>query len=109
MISHTSVRDADRVMDSRGKRARAIRTWAMRVRFFRPLLVEPLEQRTLLAAQLLADINQMALAAPINGPITTVGSTAFFAANDGLHGPELWKSDGTPGGTSIVKDLLTDG
>ena len=29
----------------------------------------------------------------------------FFSANDGSHGNELWKTDGTSGGTSIVYDI----
>jgi ELWxxDGT repeat protein len=37
--------------------------------------------------------------------LTAVGDTLFFAANDGIHGYELWKSDGTDEGTAIVKDL----
>jgi len=37
--------------------------------------------------------------------LSHIGSTLFFAANDGVHGIELWKSDGTPGGTSLVKDI----
>ena len=37
--------------------------------------------------------------------LTQVGSTLFFAANDGVHGTELWKSDGTAAGTKMVKDI----
>ena len=37
---------------------------------------------------------------------TVVGSVAFFYANDGVHGMELWKTDGTPSGTLMVKDIV---
>ena len=32
-----------------------------------------------------------------------VGTTVYFVANDGISGNELWKSDGTAGGTVMVK------
>src|SRR5215216_53495 len=37
-----------------------------------------------------------------------VGKTLYFRANDGKHGVELWKSDGTKRGTTLVKDINTD-
>lgn len=32
----------------------------------------------------------------------------FFEADDNAHGSELWKTDGTTEGTSLVKDIYTD-
>ena len=37
--------------------------------------------------------------------LTAVGDAVFFRASDGSHGNELWKSDGTPGGTLMVRDI----
>ena len=37
--------------------------------------------------------------------LTAVGNTLFFVAQDDTHGEELWKSDGTSGGTSMVKNI----
>ncbi|HYO58366.1 ELWxxDGT repeat protein [Archangium sp.] len=37
--------------------------------------------------------------------LTPVGSRLFFVVADEAHGNELWVSDGTSGGTRLVKDL----
>ncbi|WP_221393473.1 DNRLRE domain-containing protein [Dyadobacter sp. NIV53] len=38
--------------------------------------------------------------------LVTVGPQIFFRADDGISGPEIWKSDGTTAGTLLVKDLF---
>ncbi len=40
-----------------------------------------------------------------NSTIANVNGTLYFTANDGIHGKELWKSDGTEAGTVMVKDI----
>jgi ELWxxDGT repeat protein len=37
--------------------------------------------------------------------LVAVGTKLFFQANDGANGTELWVSDGTSEGTSLVKDI----
>ena len=47
---------------------------------------------------------------PTSGPLfTQVGETVFFRAYTGAHGLELWKTDGTAAGTSLVKDVVAGG
>ena len=38
-----------------------------------------------------------------------VNNRAIFAASDGVHGRELWKSDGTVSGTALLKDINPSG
>jgi ELWxxDGT repeat protein len=34
-----------------------------------------------------------------------LNNVTYFAADDGVHGSELWRSDGTSAGTHLVKDI----
>ncbi|WP_167546952.1 ELWxxDGT repeat protein [Stieleria maiorica] len=70
-------------------------------------LIERLERRELLAFDvgLLADINQQGVSAAIDS-LVQFRDEAYFVADDGRSGSELWKSDGTAEGTRMVVDLL---
>ncbi|MDH5232894.1 MAG: hypothetical protein OEY38_22800, partial [Gammaproteobacteria bacterium] len=37
------------------------------------------------------------------------GDYYLFSANDGVHGNEMWRSDGSPQGTRLLKDLISIG
>jgi ELWxxDGT repeat protein len=57
---------------------------------------------------LIKDINVSSFAAnsaPSNFAYPGTGTFMYFQADDGVNGMELWKSDGTLGGTSLVKDV----
>lgn len=41
----------------------------------------------------------------IRGDPTAFQGELYFAADDGIHGKELWKSDGNEGGTVLVADI----
>jgi ELWxxDGT repeat protein len=49
------------------------------------------------------DLNLGVAAANPSG-LTSVDGTLFFKADDGIHGRELWKTDGTAAGTVLVAD-----
>lgn len=44
-----------------------------------------------------------------NKAFALMAETAYFAADDGLSGIEVWKSDGTREGTTLVKDINAQG
>jgi ELWxxDGT repeat protein len=70
------------------------------------LRAEALEDRLLLslAPLMLLDINPGSKGS--NPQLyTQVNQLAFFTANDGVHGTELWESNGTAAGTFMVKDF----
>jgi ELWxxDGT repeat protein len=39
------------------------------------------------------------------GPLHVIDGALYFTADDGVHGAELWKSDGTAAGTRLFRDL----
>ena len=45
------------------------------------------------------------LLGPSGAQLTAVGGTIYFGADDGRHGYELWRSNGTARGTRMVKDI----
>src|SRR4029079_2988884 len=57
-----------------------------------------------------AQVHAVPATEPLSQPsnaygLTNIGGKLFFAADDGLSGTELWKSDGTVLGTMRVKDI----
>ena len=64
---------------------------------------------TQLGTRLVLDINKgidPSVDSPPSGPWAAFGDMLLFPADDGRRGMELWTSDGTLAGTSIVADLV---
>src|SRR5262249_56626654 len=61
------------------------------------------ETRPARDVQRVPDFNRGRTRAPSD--LTDLGGTLFFSATDGTNGFELWRSDGTAGGTQLVKDI----
>src|SRR5688572_1191523 len=57
------------------------------------------------APQLVKDINP-GLASSAPEQFVSFNGAVYFRATDGQHGVELWRTDGTPEGTTLVVDLL---
>ena len=74
------------------------------------LCLEALEARLLpsLTPHLLKDIDP-GPGGSMPAQFTAVGSTTYFTADDGVHGYQLWKSNGTAAGTVMVKDINPTG
>ena len=53
---------------------------------------------------LLKDINPGA-GEGLSGSFATLNDKVFFVAQDGVHGWDIWSTDGTGAGTKVVKDL----
>jgi ELWxxDGT repeat protein len=67
-------------------------------------LVWPVQAAT--SVRLVKDINPvMRNLSSGPGDFASIGSMLFFGAYDGVHGRELWKSDGTEEGTLFVEDI----
>ncbi|MCA9258813.1 MAG: hypothetical protein KDA61_06420, partial [Planctomycetales bacterium] len=76
----------------------------------RQLRLESLEGRYLLSSVpvLVDDVNPLSESAFFSTNLresVSIGPFTYFTANDGAHGIELWRTDGTSAGTQIVKDI----
>jgi ELWxxDGT repeat protein len=84
------------------RRPRAIRRSAFAVGH---AFAEVLEGRRLLSTALLSDVNT-ANGDSFPDQLADINGTLYFSAFTPATGVELWKTDGTPAGTAMVKDAV---
>src|SRR3954470_8469670 len=72
-------------------------------------LCQSLESRWLFSVELFTDINPTGGAGSSGAYTFDANGVFYFSENDGTHGLELFKSDGTVGGTSLLKDINPNG
>jgi ELWxxDGT repeat protein len=70
-----------------------------------PAFILDCEPRCYLAATLVADINTRPVPDFLPTEVFSTGDLAYFFKNDGVHGTELWRTDGTTAGTALFKDI----
>ncbi len=88
---------------SRQERRRRQRQ-SLRQRGVRVLGLESLEARFALSSvPILVDLNASGASAPSD--FLEIGGVTYFVASNGVNGRELWKTDGTPQGTSMLVDV----
>ena len=74
-------------------------------------MIESLEPRRLLSGdalpmpRLVRDVNTLADGWEFPDHLVSAGPLGYFIHSDGLHGRELWRSDGTPTGTFMLRDM----
>src|SRR5687768_4149861 len=74
-------------------------------------MIEPLEPRRLLSGdalptpRLVRDVNTLADGWEFPDHLVSAGPLGYFIHSDGVHGRELWRSDGTPAGTFMLRDM----
>ncbi len=76
-------------------------------------LLESLENRRLLSATRLLDINPGVASSFQTGPTdrlpsAVAGGKLIFAATDVTSGRELWSTDGTPDNTKLLKNIAPE-
>ncbi|MBA4105895.1 MAG: hypothetical protein C0485_09065 [Pirellula sp.] len=77
---------------------------SLRQRGVRALGLESLESRLAMSSvPILVDLNASGASAPSD--FLEMGGVTYFVANNGVNGRELWKTDGTPQGTSMLVDV----
>src|SRR5207248_2506244 len=69
---------------------------------------EPLEPRVMLAASMVQDLNITSSGSSISA-LGHLGNVAVFSENDGVHGIEPYRSDGTRAGTFRLRDINPGG